>query len=60
MAFLWNPWNVLTRMYRRRKKNDTFCTSARDRDDQIATCAKLLNIKYKFYRFTDDLKETIN
>ena len=28
MEFLWNPWNILTRMRRRkrRRKNDTFCT----------------------------------
>ena len=59
MALLWNPWNVLTRMDRRRKKeNDTFCTSGRD--DQIATRTKLFNIKYKFYGFGGDLIETIN
>ena len=26
----------------------------------LATCAKVLNIKYKFHGFTDDLIETIN
>ena len=26
-AFMFNPWNVLTRMGRRKKKNDAFCTS---------------------------------
>ena len=38
MEFLWNPWNVLTRMRRRRKKkeNDTFCTS------QVGTIKSLL------------------
>ena len=29
-------------------------------DDQIATHAKLLNIKYKFYGFSGDLIQTIN
>ena len=43
-VFLWNAWNVLTRM-RRRKKCDTFCTY-KDRDDKIATSAKLLDITY--------------
>ena len=35
MEFLWNPWNVLTRMRRRKKKND-FCTS------QVGTIKSLL------------------
>ena len=36
-SFLWNAWNVLTRLHRRKKKKkyDTFCTSL-GRDDQIA------------------------
>ena len=36
MEFLWNPWNVLTRKRRRRKKNDAFCTS------QVGTIKSLL------------------
>ena len=48
-VFLWNPRNALTGMYRRRKKkNDTLSVSL-SRDSQISTCAKCLNIKYKFY-----------
>ena len=40
-------------------RNDTFCTSL-GRDDQIATSAKLLDIVYESYGFSDDLIETIN
>ena len=29
-------------------------------EDQITTCAKLLNIKYKFYGFSGELIESIN
>ena len=37
------------------------CTSAVGTiSNQIATCTKLLNIKYEFYRFSGDLIETIN
>ena len=30
------------------------------KDDQIATSAKLLDIKYNFYGFSGDLIETVN
>ena len=56
-VFLWNPWNVLTRMHRRKKRH--FCTYLR-RDNQIATSAKLLDITYESYGFSADLIETIN
>ena len=57
MEFLWNPWNVLTRMSRRRKRHFLYIAG---RDDLIATNAILLNIKHKFYGFSGDLIETIN
>ena len=59
MVFLQNPWNVLTRMRRKKRKkeeNDTFCTLG----IEIAACVKLLNIKYEFYGFSDDLIGAIN
>ena len=59
MAFLWNPWNVLTRMRRRRRKKMTLSVHA-GRDDLIATNATLLNIKYELYGFNGDLIEAIN
>ena len=36
-GFLWNVWNVLTRLHRSKKKKnyDTFCTPL-GKDDQIA------------------------
>ena len=40
------------------KKKDTFCTQ--DRAVLIATSANLLDTKYEFYRFNDDLRDTIN
>ena len=59
MAFLWNPWNVLTRMRRRRKKKGHFLYIG-GRAVLIATGTKLLDTKYTFYGFNDDLIETIN
>ena len=47
------------RRRKKRKKKDTFCRSP-GRDDQIATGAKSLHIKYEFYGFSVDVKETIN
>ena len=44
-VFVWNPWNVLMRMHRR-KKNDISCTLL-GRDKQIATSANLLDIIYE-------------
>ena len=61
-VFLWNIWNLLTRIHRRKMKqetkNDAFCTPG-SRDDQIATSAKLLDITHESYRFSADLVETI-
>ena len=54
--FLWNAWNVLTRM-RRRKGQILYITG---RDDQITTSAKSLDITHKSYRFNADLIEAIN
>ena len=49
---------LLMRMRRRkRRKNDTFCTSL-GRDNQIATGAKLLGTMYESYGFSGDLVET--
>ena len=56
MAFLWNPWNILTRM-RRRKWHFLYIG---DRADLIVTSTKLLDTKYTFYGFNDDLIETCN
>ena len=42
------------RMHKKKKK-DRSCTSG-GKDDQIATGAKLLDIKYKFNRFSGDLR----
>ena len=53
LVFLKNACNILTKSQR------TVCTSG-DKDDQIITSAKLLDIKYKFFAFIGDLKETIN
>ena len=57
MAFLWNLWNVLTRMRRRKKGHFLHIGS---RAVLIATGANLLDTKYEFYGFNDDLKDTIN
>ena len=56
-VFLWNAWNVLTRMSRSIK--DTFCSCV-GRDDQITTSAQLFDIIYESYEFGADLIETIN
>ena len=61
MAFLWNSWNVLTRMRRRRKrKKKGHFLYIGGRAVLIATGANLLDTKYEFYGFSDDLKNTIN
>ena len=49
MVFLWNSWNALTKMGR---KKATFCTSGRA--VLIATSSNLLDTKYKFYGFNDN------
>ena len=54
-VFLWNVWNVLTRM---RRKMDILYIMARD--DQIATDVKLLDIMHESYGFSADLIEAIN
>lgn len=59
MAFLWNSWNVLTRMRRRKRKKGHFLYIG-GRAVLIATGANLLDTKYEFYGFNDDLKDTIN
>ena len=52
-VFLWNAWNVLTRMQRRRKK-DKSCTLG-DRADKITTGTKLLDIIHESYGFSGDI-----
>ena len=42
-----------------KKKKDTFCTLG-CRAIQIATGSNLLDIKYEFPGFNDNLRETIN
>ena len=44
---------------KKEKENNVFCTSL-DRDNQITTSAKLLDIMYESYGFSTDLIETIN
>ena len=42
-----------------RRKKDTFCT-LRSRAVQVDTGSNLLDTKYEFYGFNDDLRDTIN
>ena len=58
MAFLWNSWNVVTRMRRRKEKGHLLYIGGRT--VLIATGANLLDTKYEFYGCNDDLKDTIN
>ena len=58
MIFLWNPWNVLKRMRRRKKKGHFLYIGGRA--VLITTDTKLLDTKYAFYGFNDDRIETIN
>ena len=58
-GILWNPWNVLTRMCRRKKKKWHFLYIG-GRAVLITTVTKLLDTKNVFYGFNDDLIETIN
>ena len=60
MAFLWNSWNVLMRMRRRKKEKKGHFLYIGGRAVLIATGANLLDTKYEFYGFNDDLKDTIN
>ena len=48
------------RMHRRKRKKKGHFLYIGGRDDQITFYGKLLNIKYEFYEFSDDLIETIN
>ena len=53
-------WGVCAKWKRMRKrKNKTFCTPM-DRDNHIATSARLLDITYEPYGYSGDLIETIN
>ena len=56
-VFLWNAWNILTRMQRR--KNDRLYTS-RVGTIKISTRAKLLDIVHKPFGFNSDIIEAIN
>ena len=58
--FLWNAWNVLTRMRRRKKEKKGHFLYIGGRAILIATVTKLLDTKYAFYGFNDGLIETIN
>ena len=59
-VFLWNAWNVLTKMQRRTRKKDISFTSEVGRDDKITTSAKLLDIMHKPYGFSGNLMELID
>ena len=59
MAFLWNSWNVLTRIRRKKKKKGNFLY-IKGRVILITTGTNMLDTKYKFYGFNDDLRDTIN
>ena len=54
---MWNPWNILLRMHRKKKGQILYIM---DRADQFGTSAKLLDITHKSYGFSADLMETIN
>ena len=54
----WNSWNVLTRMCRKKKKRQVLYIG--NSGILIATGANLLDIKYEFYGFNDNLRDTIN
>ena len=48
MDFAWNPWNVLTRMRRRRRRKGRFMY-IRARDAKIATDTKSLDSPYTYH-----------
>ena len=54
---MWNPWNILRRMRRKKKGQILYIAS---RYNQISTSAKLLNVTHKSYGFNADLIEVIN
>ena len=56
-VFLWNVWNVLTRILRRKHIQILYTTG---RGDQIATSAKLLDNMDDSNGFNADLIEAIN
>ena len=53
---MWNVWNVLTRMQRRKR----ILLYIGGKDDQATTSTKFLSIKYEFYRSSGDLTKIIN
>ena len=59
MEFLWNSWNVLTRIHKKKRKKGHFLYIG-GRAILIATGSHLLDTKYLFYGFNDDLRDIIN
>ena len=59
MIFLWNSWNGLTKMRRKKKKEKTLSVHW-GKAVLIATGSNLLDTKYEFYGFNNDLRDTIN
>ena len=57
MAILWNLWNVLMRMRRKKKRHFLYLGG---KGVLIATGSNLLDTKYVFYGFNDDLIKIIN
>ena len=55
--FLWNAWNFIRRIQRRKEKRQILCIAGKG--DQIATSAKLLDIMHGSYGFSADLIEAI-
>ena len=59
MVFLWNSWNALTRMRRKKKKTGHFLYIM-GRVIVIVIGADSLETNYKFCGFNDDLRDTID
>ena len=60
--FLWNPWNVLRRMHKRKKEKRTFSVHSlvgTIKSLPVSKCL-ILHTLYKSYRISGDLTETIN
>ena len=57
MAFLWN--NILMKILRNKRKKGHFLF-IRGGAVLITTSMNLLDTKYEFYEFNDDLRDTIN
>ena len=53
---MWNVWNVLTRMQRRKR----ILLYIGIKDDQATTSTKFLSIEYKFYGSSGYLTKIIN